>query len=176
MIDMQKPTGLGEHLRTLLQHFHAAASVEFASDELEAVAEELLHDAAVQAWVEQQMAQFKVNALSLRNGFEMDMEPAEEMALLWVAAARTLLQEAENYCERVLTRPEDSEKASYSMGVAIPELPERYVLTVQRVAPGKLTPHEARVRAEHERDALASDLERLTTSTRFGNGKEEGAA
>lgn len=141
-------TGLGDRLRELLQHFHPAAAVEYSSDELTTVVEELLTEAASQKWVGEQMAQMKIKSMDFRNGIAMELEPARDMVAVWVASARALLMGADNYCESVYTSPEDAGRASYSMDVSIPELPERYTLTVQRVAPGKLTPHEARMRAE----------------------------
>lgn len=141
-------TGLSDRLRELLQYFHPAAAAEYSSDELAAVVEELLAEAASQKWVSEQMAQMKIKSMDFRNGIAMELEPARDMVAVWVASARALLMGGENYCESVYTSPEDAARASYSMDVSIPELPERYTLTVQRVAPGKLTPHEARMRAE----------------------------
>jgi hypothetical protein len=38
---------------------------------------------------------------------------------------------------------------------------ERYVFILQRVGPGKLTPHEARKKAEAERDEAMAELAKL---------------
>jgi hypothetical protein len=145
---MNESDELTDRLRELLQYFHPAAAAEFSSDELRAVVEELLSGAATQKWVADQMAETKIRTADFRKGVAMELEPARDMAAALVAAARTLLMGGENYCESVYTKPEDADRASYSMDVSIPELPERYTLTVQVVAPGKLTPHEARMRAE----------------------------
>ena len=60
------------------------------------------------------------------------------------AAARAMLGDAPNYSETRL-----------SMDVKVAESPELYTLVVQRHGPGVLTPHEARQKAEAERDRLA---------------------
>lgn len=145
----EEPPALGELLRELLQHFQPAAAAEFSTDDLNAVVEELVRNSAVEAWSERIMSEMKIKSMDFRKGVVMELEPAQEMAAAWVAAARGLLVEAENYSESTFVEPpNDPARASYSMDVSIPELPERYTLTVQRVAPGKLTPHEARLRAE----------------------------
>lgn len=135
-------------LHELLRHFHPNAADEFSSDELRAVVEELLSGAVTQKWIADQMAETKIRTADFRKGVAMELEPARDMAAALVASARSLLMGGENYCESVYTKPEDADRASYLMDVSIPELPERYTLTVQVIAPGKLTPHEARMRAE----------------------------
>jgi hypothetical protein len=60
----------------------------------------------------------------------------------WVHAAREMLGDAPNYSETRIDFP----KASASMEVKAAGEFDRYVLTVQRA--GKLTPHEARKKAE----------------------------
>lgn len=141
-------TGLRDRLGELLHHFHPEACAEYSPEELAAITEMFLTEAATQEWVAGQMDQMKLKAMDFRDGVKMELEPAREMAASLVAAARTLLAGGENYSETVYIEPEDADRATYSMDVSIPELPERYTLTVQRVAPGKLTPHEARRRAE----------------------------
>lgn len=147
-MNREELSALRDRLAELLHHFHPAAAAEYSSDELALVVEGFLAEAATQRWVADQMAQMKIKSMDFRNGIAMELDPARDMASTLVAAARTLLMGGENYCEHVYTTQEDASKTSYSMDVSIPELPERYTLTVQRVAPGKLTPHEARMRAE----------------------------
>jgi len=84
--------------------------------------------------------------MDFANGAVMDIVPARDAALGWVGAARALLGNAPNYSETV-------------MEFGIPEDPQRYAFTVQKI--GKLTPHQARQRAEAERDELRAEVERL---------------
>jgi hypothetical protein len=72
------------------------------------------------------------------------------MAAMYVAMAKTMLGDAENYSETPL-----------EFHVKIAEEVERYILTVQRTGPGKLTPHEARRRAEAERDTALARIAEL---------------
>jgi len=137
--------GLGGLLGDLLTRVRPETSAGYSPDELDAIADELLSDAVARQWTAEQMAQTKVRTLDFRNGVDMELEPAQDLAASLVAAARTLLGGADNYVEATYA---STEYSAYSMTVSIPELPERYTLTIQRVAPGKCTPHEARVRAE----------------------------
>lgn len=73
-----------------------------------------------------------------------------ELVIAFVHAAREMLGDAENYCETRIDFP------SVSMEVKAAGEWERYALVVQRA--GKLTPHEARRRAEAERDAMSQML------------------
>lgn len=153
--DRVTTTDLAEALHALLRRKYPLASRRFRLADLEEIVELLLDEAASQQWIDQQLAQTRMRAMDFRNGALMELEPAREMAAAWVAAARTLLMGGENYSETVLVdEGTDVATASYSMDVSIPELPERYTLTVQRVAPGTLTPHEARRKAEVERDRI----------------------
>lgn len=134
---MNESDELTDRLRELLQHFHPAAAAEFSSDELRAVVEELLSGAATQKWVADQMAETKIRTADFRKEVAMELKPARDMAATLVAAARALLMGGENYSESVYTKPEDADRASYSMDVSISELPERYTLTVQVMAKAK---------------------------------------
>lgn len=87
-----------------------------------------------------------LRSMSFRNGATLAIEPAREMAAYWVGAARALLEGAENYTE---TR----------VDFGIPEDPQRYSFVVQKA--GKLTPHEARRRAEAECAELRTEVEQL---------------
>lgn len=105
----------------------------------------------------------RMHALQIREGkAELAIEPARELAAIWVGCARTMLAGAENYSET---------KVAYEVGLA--GEPERYALIVQRV--GKLTPHEARQRAEQRADqaeARARAAEREAARLRAALSKE----
>ncbi|WP_031030075.1 MULTISPECIES: hypothetical protein [unclassified Streptomyces] len=88
--------------------------------------------------------------MDFRNGMHMEMEPARELLASWVAAARTMLGDAPNYTE-----------TKVSMDVKVAESPEMYTLVVQRHAPGALTPHEARQKAEARVAELEAQLAEL---------------
>lgn len=94
-------------------------------------------DEARERWIKKQLDETGIRSLDFRNGAEMELEPARELLAHWVAAARTMLGDAPNYTETRL-----------SMDVKVAESPELYTLVVQRHAPGALTPHEARQKAE----------------------------
>lgn len=86
----------------------------------------------------------------------LSLKPPREIVLAWVAAAREMLGDAPNYSETRIDFP--TEKAE--MEVSAAGEVERFVFTVQRA--GKLTPHEARRKAEAERDeavALCANLQ-----------------
>lgn len=104
---------------------------------------------ARERWIQKQLDETGIRALEFRNGAVMELEPARELVAHWVGAARTMLGNAPNYTE---TR--------VSMDVKVAESPETYAFVLQRVAPGALTPHEARRKAEAERDQLADLLRR----------------
>lgn len=94
-------------------------------------------DEARERWITKQLDETGIRSMEFRNGAHMDLEPARELVAHWVAAARTMLGDAPNYSET---------KIEFDVKVA--ESPEMYTLVVQRHAPGALTPHEARQRAE----------------------------
>lgn len=118
-------------------------------DRLSAERDELLteldgrDEEARERWIERALAQTRIRAMAFRSGMSMELDPASEMVAHWVGAARGMLGSAENYSETPV-----------EMTVGVAESPERFAFTLQRV--GKLTPHQARLRAERERDdALA---------------------
>jgi hypothetical protein len=85
------------------------------------------------------MEHTRLRSMQIREGaFDMDIDAAREITTEYVAAARAMLGDAENYTETPV---------EFTVGLAGQE---RYVLIVQRA--GKLTPHQARKRAEAERD------------------------
>lgn len=93
-------------------------------------------------FVQQLVDETRLRSMEFRNGTAvMEMDTARELTAGFVAAARTMLGNAPNYTE---TR--------VALDVKVAESPELYTLVVQRHAPGALTPHEARLKAESDRD------------------------
>lgn len=131
---------MGEHAAPVLRRLlDAEAEVERLTADLSDWSE-----AARERWIEKQLAETGIRAMDFRNGMEMELEPARELLAYQVAAARAMLGDAENYTETKL-----------SWDVKVAESPETYTIVIQRHAPGALTPHEARQRAE----ARAAKLE-----------------
>ncbi|KAB8167047.1 hypothetical protein FH609_011630 [Streptomyces sp. 3MP-14] len=114
-------------------------------------------DEARERWIEKQLAETGIRAMNFRNGLGMALEPARELLPHLVAAARALLGDAPNYSE---TRLE--------LDVKVAESPELYTVVIQRHAPGALTPHEARQRAEDQRDEVLSIVARWCTAAEVG--------
>lgn len=124
-------------------------------EDLRPVVEAILAETATQKWVDKQIAETGVKSMEIRNGAtDLELEPAAEAVALWVGIARTMLGDTPNYTENVLEEPaaEREHHGLIEMGVKIAESPERYAFILQRVGFGKLTPHEARQKAEAERD------------------------
>jgi hypothetical protein len=91
-----------------------------------------------------------LKAMEYRDGRTMmDLEPALEIATAFVSCARTILGDAPNYTETKM-----------ELDVSGAESPEVWTFVVQRHAPGVLTPHEARMKAERERDGAVEMLKR----------------
>jgi hypothetical protein len=102
------------------------------------------NEEARERWVQKQEEQLGIKWADFRAGnWEMDLQAGRDFAAAYVAAARALLGDAPNYSETKLL-----------FDVKIAESPEMYTLVVQRHAPGALTPHEARQRAEAARDEV----------------------
>jgi hypothetical protein len=99
------------------------------------VVEAVLAEAAAGRWIEHQLEETGLKSMAFRNGMSMEIEPARELVAHWVGAARAMLGDAPNYSETPI-----------EMEVKVAEDPERFAFTLQRV--GKLTPHQARQRAE----------------------------
>lgn len=96
--------------------------------------------------------QATLKGLSVEDGAAvLELGPPRELVIAWVDAARKMLGDAENYSETRIDFP------AASMDVKAAGEWERYVFTVQRA--GKLTPHEARKRAETERDELRAAVD-----------------
>lgn len=96
-----------------------------------------------------------IRSMEFRNGAELDLVPAQDMVAVWVATARTMLGDAPNYSETRVDFPAEKVEMELKLAGEV----DRYVFTVQRA--GKLTPHEARVKAEQERDEALAEVDRL---------------
>lgn len=83
----------------------------------------------------------------------LDLGPPRALVIAWVDAARKMLGDAPNYSESRIDFP------GASMEIKAAGERERFVFTVQRA--GKVTPHEARVAAEKDRDRLAEGTAQL---------------
>ncbi|MFF7249964.1 hypothetical protein ACFZBU_39450 [Embleya sp. NPDC008237] len=106
-------------------------------------------DEAHERWIARQEAETAMRSIDFRNGAAMEFEPAREMVAHWVGAARAMLDDAANYTQTPV-----------ELTVKVAESPEQYAFILQRVAPGALTPHQAREAAETERDAALAEIER----------------
>jgi hypothetical protein len=107
-------------------------------------------EAARERWIETQLAETRLRSADFRSGMSMEIEPARELVAHWVGAARAMLGDAPNYSETPI-----------EMEVKVGESPERFAFVLQRVAPDALTPHQARQRAEEERDAVYRERAQL---------------
>lgn len=113
----------------------------------------------VDAAAERLVNETGIRSMQIRNGqLDLDLEPARELVAIWVSAARTMLSDAPNYSETRIDLPPTDADPKVSMEVKLAGELERYAFTLQRV--GALTPHEARVRAEQERDELLQEAMR----------------
>jgi hypothetical protein len=140
-------------------------------DQLRPVVEAILAEHVTQEWTSKQLAEMGIRSMEIRDGaIDLDMKPAAEATAMWVGIARTMLGDAPNYTETAFDgpAPERDHEGLLEMRVGVPELPERYTFTLQRVGFGKLTPHEARQRAEAERDDVLRMVAQWCTETANG--------
>ncbi len=93
----------------------------------------VVDEETVRALCDEHIRNTMIRSMDFRNGAHLELQPARDMIAYWVGAARTLLDGAENYSET-------------SVEFGIPEDPQRYSFVCQKA--GKLTPHEARRKAE----------------------------
>jgi hypothetical protein len=114
-------------------------------DALAGTALAILDDDACTRYAEQVVDDTHLKTIDFRNGMAMELEPSRDMVAAWVGAARGMLGDAENYAETPIT-----------MEVKVAESPETFAFTLQRV--GKLTPHQARERAEARVEELETEL------------------
>jgi len=159
--DAETLTTLHDALRTTLERLLAAPTPAPVDQVVSAVLD-VLTDEAREQHAAQLMEETRLRSLDFANGAAMEIEPAHELALLWVAAARGLLGDAPNYAERELIEPPGLLWNHMDVGAA--GQPDRYTFTIQRLAPGALTPHAARDRAEQERDAAREQVRALTAA------------
>jgi hypothetical protein len=131
-------------------------------EDMRPVVEAVLDEAAAQRWIAKQLAETGIKAMEIRNGTsDLELKPAAEAVAMWVGIARTMLGDAPNYTETVLDdgpAPEREHDGLYKMEVKVAESGEQFAFILQRVGFGKLTPHEARLKAEGERDTARSLL------------------
>lgn len=106
-------------------------------EDLRPVVEAVLGQAAAERWIDKQLAETGIRSMDFRNGVHMELESARDLLAHQVAAARAMLGDAPNYTETKL-----------EWDVKVAESPEMYTIVIQRHAPGALTPHEARQKAE----------------------------
>lgn len=130
------------------------------ADRLVEAALSVFDDAAIERMAQHYVDDTHIRSMEFRNGAELELVPAQDMVAAWVATARTMLGDAPNYSETRVDFP--AEKVEMELKLA-GEM-DRYVFTVQRA--GKLTPHEARVKAEQERDRLRAELETARQAAR----------
>ena len=149
--------GLGEHLRSLLSHV-SIDTAGVTDSVMQELVEDLLAESASQVWVSRQLDQTRMRAMEIRDGgVTLPLVPSQEMAAMWIGACRGLLQEAPNYSETIF-ESENLKNGGVSIDVGLGGSPERYTVTIQRHGPGKLTPHEARMKAQNEYDRLLNSV------------------
>lgn len=157
------PPDLGDVLHRALRRIHSQGASLFPPEKLREAVDVLLVEAAAKRWIDEQIEETGIRAMDFRNGASMDLEPARELAAMWVGAARGLLQDAPNYSE-----------TKVSMDVKVAESPEMYTVVIQRHGPGRLTPHEARMRAEEQRDTLLKIIWEYCTEANEVGGIDAG--
>jgi hypothetical protein len=139
MTDTDPITALADTLYDALYAVTPMAEKYFADEPegLENAVRSLLSEAAAQQWMQKQLEETGIRSMDFRNGVHMDISLARDLLAHQVAAARAMLGDAPNYTET---------KVEFDVKVA--ESPEIYTIVIQRHAPGALTPHEARQKAE----------------------------
>lgn len=110
---------------------------------------------AVSRMADEFVNETRIKGMDFRNGAHMDLVSSETLVANWVAAARGWFDEhpAPNYTETEVSFDDDK----MAMEAKIAGEFERYVFILQRVGPGKLTPHEARKKAEAEVERLTDE-------------------
>lgn len=128
-----------------------AIKLERERDEARAEANRLI-DLGMDRVASELIDKTALKSMEYREGrLSMEMEPALEIAAAFAACARTMLGDAPNYTETKL------EFQVSEAGQA-----EVYTFVVQRNAPGAMTPHEARRKAEAERDEAREKIDHTT--------------
>lgn len=137
----------------------ATAGAHWPRSDAEELADAVLavcDEEAINRMAQEFVNETRIRAMDFRNGATMDLVPSRALVANWVAAAKTWLDDigARNYTE---TACEFGPSVSMESRLA-GEL-ERYAFILQRVGPGKLTPHEARKKADERADAAVKLLE-----------------
>jgi hypothetical protein len=150
MTDTDPIENLADTLYDALYAITPYAEAHFADETegLKNAVRTLLAEAAAQQWIEKQLAETGLKSMDFRNGMTMEIEPARDMVAQWVGAARGMLGDAPNYTETPL-----------EMVVKVGESPESFAFTLQRV--GKITPHQARQRAESRVTAVLAECDAI---------------
>lgn len=150
---------LRDRLRSLVAeaiadtNLHDQADLDYETDRVMAVVEEEAIDRMANLFLEET----NLRSMDFRNGMAMEIEPARALAANFVGCARAMLGEAPNYSETPIEMttslaadPDNS--ASW----------EKFAFVVQRIGPGKLTPHEARQAAEQRADKAEVKVDQLS--------------
>lgn len=94
------------------------------------------------------------SARTVDGHFEVELEPARELLMLWCAAVRRMLDGAENYGECEVSTKPPTEAVAMDIQDGRHNT-DSYTLTLQRRF--RPTPHEMRERMERERDEARAD-------------------
>lgn len=150
MTDIDPIEELADTLYDALYSITPYAEVHFADEGegLKNAVRDVLKQAAAQQWIQKQLDETGIRSMDFRNGMHMELEPARQLLAHQVAAARAMLGDAPNYSET---------KVEFDVKVA--ESPELYTIVIQRHAPGALTPHEARQKAENELSRIEREIQ-----------------
>lgn len=127
----------------------ACSGIPYPSGPVRAAIDAALDSEAGERWIARQMDETHMRMVDFRNGMAMELQPARDLVGAWCGAARAMLDDAPNYTETPI-----------EMTVKAAEHPETFVFILQRV--GKLTPHQARLNAEAERDQARAELAEVT--------------
>ncbi|MFF1444187.1 hypothetical protein [Streptomyces sp. NPDC058295] len=157
MTDIDPVEELADTLYDALYAITPYAEAHFADtgEGLKNAVRAILAEAAAQKWIQKQLDETGLKSMDFRNGMAMDIEPAREMVAHWVGAARGMLGNAPNYSETPVT-----------MDVKVAESPETFAFTLQRV--GKITPHQARLKAEENLAAVMHVIEHWVDQVKNG--------
>jgi hypothetical protein len=133
-----------------------AAGARKAADIVDLVMD-VLGEEAVNRMAARLLDDYRLRSMDFRDGASLDLEPSREMVARWVGAARGMPGDAPNYTEtEVDLGLPDPPGVEMTVGLAGEE---RFVFRLQRR--GKLTPHQARMRAEERAEAAEAVLAAL---------------
>lgn len=130
---------------------------------------DVVDDEALDRMANTLLDETNLRAMDFRNGMSMEIEPARALAANFVGAARAMLGEAPNYSETPVEMT-----TSIAADPDVPATWEKFAFIVQRIAPGKLTPHEARMAAEQRAERAEADAKQWhDTYQQMVNGTDE---